>query len=97
MCDCFDFATKRKTTLPRMNIIKSLLSLSLEKWNESDDYPKRKEWLQNLQVGNDNAEQDVKLIGDFNKTITNKEYGKQFLLQVIDANRKCIPSEGTKK
>lgn len=34
---------------------------------------------------------------DFNKLLTNDEDDKQFLLQVVEANRKAVPSEATKR
>ena len=53
--------------------------------------------MQQLRVVNDTAERDVKLFEEFNQLITNDEEEKQFLLQVVEANRKAIPTQTTKK
>ena len=68
-----------------------------EKWNESDDYKTAKERISRLRVVNDTAERGVKLFEDFNNLLTNDEQQKQFVLQVVERNRKSIPSESTKK
>lgn len=46
---------------------------------------------------NDSAERGVQLFQNFNKVLTNKEDEKQFLLQVVEANRKAISSKSLKK
>ena len=43
------------------------------------------------------AERGVKLFEDFNHLLTNNEEEKQFVLQAVEANRKSIPSQTTKK
>ena len=50
-----------------------------------------------LRVVNDTAERGMKLFEDFNHLLTNYEEEKQFVLQVVEANRKSIPSQTTKK
>ena len=45
---------------------------------------------------NDRAKRGIHLIEDFNKILTNDEDEKQSLWQVVEANRKRIPSETTK-
>jgi hypothetical protein len=46
---------------------------------------------------NDTVERGVKLFEDYNRLLTNNEEEKQFLLQVVEANRKVIPTQTTKK
>ena len=46
---------------------------------------------------NDTAETGVKLFEEFNQLITNNEEEKRFLLQVVEANRKAVPTQTTKK
>ena len=46
---------------------------------------------------NDVAERGVKLFEEFNKLLTNDEEEKQLLLQVVEANRKCVPTKTTKQ
>ena len=53
--------------------------------------------MRNLRVVNDTAEHGVKLFEEFNKLITNDEEEKQFLLQVVEANRKAVPTQSTKQ
>ena len=43
------------------------------------------------------AERGVKLFEDFNHLLTNNDEEKQFVLKVVEANRKSIPSQTTKK
>jgi len=50
-----------------------------------------------LRAVNDTAERGVKLFDDYNRLLTNNEEEKQFLLQVVEANRKAIPTQTTKK
>jgi len=47
-------------------------------------------------VVNDTAERAVKLFEEFNTLLTNDEEEKQFLLQVVEANRKVVTTEATK-
>ena len=46
---------------------------------------------------NDTAESGVKLFLDFNTLLTNDEAETQFLLQVVEAHRKAVPTRVTKK
>lgn len=46
---------------------------------------------------NDSAERGVKLIQEYNKIITNNEEEKQYLLQIVEDNRKSIKSNATKE
>jgi len=50
-----------------------------------------------LRVVNDTAERGVKLFEEYNSLLTNDEEEKQFILQVVEANRKAVPTEITKK
>ena len=53
--------------------------------------------MKKFRVVNDTAERGAKLFDDFNKLITNNEEEKQFLLQVVEANRKTVPTQTTQK
>jgi len=46
---------------------------------------------------NDTTERGVKLFEEFNQIITNDEEEKQYLLRVMEANRKAVPIQTTKK
>lgn len=56
-----------------------------------------KKITKNLKVVNDIAERGVKLFEEFNKLLTNDEEEKQLLLQVVEANRKWVPTKTTKQ
>ena len=66
-------------------------------WSENGDYILGRERAGKLRVVNDTAERGIKLFDDYNRLLTNNEKGKQFLLQVVEANRKAIPTHTTKK
>jgi len=85
--------------LTRLNISDSFLALPPQKWIENEDYKREREIesVQQLRVVNDTAERGVKLFVEFNQLITNDEEEKQFLLEVVEANRKAIPTQTTKK
>ena len=55
------------------------------------DFQAMAEFIRHLQVVNDPAERSVKLIEDFAKKITKDENQRQFLLQVVEKNRKSKP------
>jgi len=48
--------------------------------------------LVQLKVVNDLSERAVKLIQDFATSITNDETQKQYLLQVVEQQRKAVPN-----
>jgi hypothetical protein len=92
-----DFASARTAMLlNRFDIRDSFLSNPPETWSENQDYLEGKEHILQLRVVNDTAERGVKLFEEFNRLITNDEEEKQFLLQVVEANRKAVPTQTTK-
>lgn len=92
------FATKRTAELfPRLKICQSFLSLSPEKWEDNIEYKNGRERVRQLKVVNDTAERGVQLIQQYNKLLTNNEDDKQFLLQIVEANRNAIHTNATKK
>ena len=93
-----EMATSRTANLfSRLDMDSSFLSKPPAQWNEDESYQMAKRRVQHLRVVNDTAERDVKLFEDYNAVLTRDEEEKQFLLQVVEANRKAVPSEGTKK
>jgi len=93
-----DFSTRSSANLlTHLNIGDEFLLVLPEDWNDSQDYQEGKRRVENLRVVNDTAERGVKLFEDFNKSLTNDEEEKQFLLQVVEANRKAVPTAATKK
>lgn len=53
--------------------------------------------LKSLCVVNDAAERAVKLFEEYNTLLTNDEEEKQLLLQIVEANRKAVPTQTIKK
>ena len=66
-------------------------------WCHDEAYQRGRERIKALRVVNDTAERGVKLFEEYNQIITRDEEEKQLLLQVVEANRKAIPTETTKK
>ncbi|KAG7171975.1 putative Inosine-5'-monophosphate dehydrogenase 1b-like 7 [Homarus americanus] len=56
-------------------------------WNDDPQFLQSREILQELQVVNDVAERAVKVIQDYNSSITKSEDQKQYLLQVVTTHR----------
>ena len=95
----WETSTKRSAMLlPRLHIDGSFLTLPPEVWSSTEKaYEKGKERVMKLRVVNDTAERGVKLCEYLNHLLTNNEEEKQFVLQVVEANRKSIPLQTTKK
>ncbi|KAK0045546.1 hypothetical protein Bpfe_025032 [Biomphalaria pfeifferi] len=92
------FSTRRsQNLLTKLQIGHSLLVLPPEQWNDNTDYQKGKQRINDLRLVNDTAERGVKLFEDYNRLLTKNEKEKQFILQVVEANRKVIPAQTTKK
>ena len=80
-----------------MEIKQSFLQKSPEEWNEDPDYQEGRTRIKSLHMNNDKAFSRVMLFKEFNNLLINNEEEKQFLLQVVEANRKAIPVQSTKK
>src|SRR6218665_3647912 len=59
---------------------KFLTETDIEQWEENEHFQKAKQCAQNLRVVNDVVERGVKLIQDFNSSITRDEEQKQYRL-----------------
>lgn len=93
-----DFATSRTADFfTRLEIDNSFVSIPPSQWNDNEAYQTAKRRVQWLRVVNDTAERGVKLFEEFNTLLTKDEDEKQFLLQVVEANRKAVPTEAKKK
>ena len=92
------FATEKSVLLlTKLKIGKSFLEIEPTAWNDNADFKCGLERVQTLKVVNDTAERGVKLFEEFNQLITKDEEEKQFLLQVVESNRKAVPTQITKK
>jgi hypothetical protein len=72
--------------------------VTADRWIDNDDYKRGlQDRIRKLCVVNDTAERGVKLFQDFNLLLTKDEDEKQYLLyQLIEANRKSVPTKSTK-
>lgn len=69
-------------TFTRFNINSDFLKIDSAKWDDNFDYKRGQDIIKSIKVVNDTAERHVKLMKEYNKTITKNEDQKQFLLQV---------------
>jgi len=93
-----DFVTSRTAGLfSGLEIDSSFMSIPPSQWNDVEAYQTAKRRVQQLRVVNDTAERGVKLFEEFNTLLTKDEDEKQFLLQVVEGNRKAVPTEAKKK
>lgn len=61
-------------------------------WENLEEYKRAKETVDSFRVVNDIAERTLKLMTDINGSLTNDEEQKQKTIQVIEDNRKRIPT-----
>ena len=61
-------------------------------WHTDSEYREMQSFVQNLRVVNDCAERGVKLIGDYAQILTKDAEQRQFLLQVVEEDRKLVPN-----
>ena len=93
-----DFASTRLgNLLCCYNIDSAFLDLPPQEWPASEQYRYGQTRFKSLRVVNDTAERAVKLFEEYNTLLTNDEEEKQLLLQVVEANRKAVPTQITKK
>lgn len=83
---------KTKTFFARLEIDTNFLNFDPSNWHERAEYIKGVQILKNINVVNDAAERKVKLITDFNRSLTHSEEDKQYLLHVVENYRKEFPS-----
>lgn len=72
----------------RFGLSMKFMDLHPSEWTASTEFNDAVEKLKNIKVVNDCAERGVKLISDFQRSITANEDEKQYLLQVVSKNRK---------
>lgn len=70
---------------------KFLTQVEPDQWDSDEGFQKAKQCAESLRVVNDVAERGVKLIQDFNLSITRNEEQKQYLLQVVSQHRALFP------
>jgi len=77
----------------RFTIPTDFLNHDPDTWLENQDYLKCQTIVRKLKVINDTAERGVKLIQDYNNSVTKDEEQKQYLLQVVTECRRLYPDE----
>lgn len=91
--DMSDFVSPRTIRLfNRLSLETNFLKTDPSTWPEREDFCAAKNISINLNVVNDAAERALKLMTDFNLTLTQDEDDKQFLLQAIEYYRHIFPS-----
>ena len=75
----------------RFNISTDFLHSDPHVWNQDPDFLKVQGIVKRFRVVNDTAERGVKLMQDYNATITKDEEQKQYVLQVVAECRKLFP------
>lgn len=75
-----------------LGIESGFMSHPIESWGQNELFIKGKAIVDNLKVINDHAERAVKLMQDFNRTVTKKEKGYQELLLSVGEHRKSLPN-----
>lgn len=95
--ELYDFVdASSMTVLKSLQIdIRFMFDNHVNEWKHLDAYKKTKSIVDSFQVVNDCAERTLKLMTDFNDTLTTKESGKQRVIQVVADNRERLPN--TKK
>lgn len=85
------FATKRTVEIfVCLNISDSFLQISPEEWKDNINYKNAWHCVKELRVWNSTVETTVQLIQEYKKLLTKEVDDKQYLLHVIDANKKTI-------
>lgn len=75
---------KSKHFLERFDISIAFLKSHPNIWSNLSKFIEKKKIVSDLKVVNDPAERSIKLMEEFNHTITKDENQKQFLLKVND-------------
>ena len=70
-----------------LDLPKTFLTIPPSDWADDADFQKAAKIVHSRKVVNDVAERGVKLIQDFNSSLTKNEDQKQYLLQVVNEHR----------
>lgn len=81
-----------------MTVLKSLkinidfmFQHDIKNWRHLDDYKSAKQMVDSFKVVNDTAERALKMMTDYNESLTLNEQKKQSAIQVVEDNRKRVP------
>lgn len=84
--------TKTKFFFSRLEISTDFLLLDPSNWPKSEAFCKGEQIAKCITVVNDAAERKIKLITDFNRSLTHNEADKQYLLHIVENYRKDFPT-----
>lgn len=88
-----DFSSKKSLTLfERFELPYDFFSLAPNEWKNNAHFQEAKLFFSDIKVVNDIAERGVALVEGFNRLLTKNEDQLQYLLQVIQNNRKKFPN-----
>ena len=79
---------KSKELIIAQNINLNFLNKDPSLWEEDTEFIKSRDQIKKLKVINDVAERGILLIDTFNPVLTKQEKQKQYLLQVVENQRK---------
>ena len=60
-------------------------------WEGMEEFQHSKKFVSSLRVVNDTAEREVKLVQEFNSSITKSEDQKEYMLQVVSQHHSMFP------
>ncbi|XP_039431258.1 uncharacterized protein LOC120414217 isoform X2 [Culex pipiens pallens] len=93
-----DFATQRSLKFfGKMKIEASFLEYPAATWPQNEQYREGEKRVKLLKIVNDLAERGVKLCEEYCKILTKNDEEREFILQVVEKNRKAIGTDCTKK
>lgn len=75
----------------RFNIDDGFLQNDPVSWESSPSFLNGKQIINSLKIVNDTAERAVKLMEEYNSTLTLDEEQKQFILKCVQEHRKIFP------
>lgn len=88
-----NFVTKNTAEFFRIiNILEDFLKEDPILRDKMEDYLNAQTQIKKLKVVNDAAERGVALMENYNSILTSQENQKQYLLQVVEQNRKELPN-----
>jgi len=87
-----DFVTSKTLTFfDILGVNRNFVAHDPDSWQSLEEFRLAKQHIDSLAVVNDRAERAVKLMQDYNSSITTNEEQKQYLLQIVSEHRAKYP------
>jgi len=83
-------STNTQKVFKILGIETSFFSVPVDAWTENGDYIRGKRIVDGLKVVNDHAERAVKIVQDYNRSVTTREEDFQSLLLGVSAHRRTL-------